>query len=102
MKNFRCAMCDEWYSHKRKRILKEIFSSKCENYDIALGAVPKFNLMDIIVIMMVVDVRIENYLKENRNLEEFISILSMIPLHSSKIYMLGIYSFCKILGLFVG
>jgi hypothetical protein len=50
MKNYRCSMCDEWYVHKRKKLLKEIASNRPETYDICLNAVPKFNLMDFILL----------------------------------------------------
>lgn len=55
-------MCNEWYAHKRKKLLKEYASGKAETFDIMVANIPKFNLMDFISVMVFVDTRIHNIL----------------------------------------
>jgi len=51
-------MCDEWYSHKKRKLLKEFGIGKAETWDILVGNVPKFNLMDFISVALFADTRI--------------------------------------------
>lgn len=55
---YRCPMCDEWYSHKKRKLLKEFSIGKAETCDILVGNVPKFNLMDFISVALFADTRI--------------------------------------------
>lgn len=84
-------MCTEWYAHKKKKLLKEYTSGKAETFDIMVANIPKLNLMDFISVMLFVDTRIHNMLftakKSNidNQIKDAISVLSFIPLISSKI-----------------
>lgn len=84
-------MCDEWYAHKKRRLLKEYASGKAETFEIMVSNVPKLNLMDFISVMLFVDTRIHNMLftakKSNidNQIKDAIAALSFIPLISSKI-----------------
>lgn len=88
-------MCDEWYTHKKKKLLKEFNTGTVETQDIVVQNVPKFNLMDFISIILFIDDRIHNILvistkkNNNNNLEfsinEAINVLNHVPLFSSKI-----------------
>lgn len=51
-------MCEEWYNYKKKRFLKEFNSGKVEGYEIKMGNLPKFNVMDFISFVLFLDQRI--------------------------------------------
>lgn len=84
-------MCDEWYAHKKRKLLKELNSGRAETFDIMVGNIPKFNLMDFISLMLFIDTRIHNNLfnvkKSNvdAQIKDAINALSYIPLTTSKI-----------------
>lgn len=59
-------MCDEWYTHKKKRLLKELASGKAESWEILVRNAPKFNLMDFISVMLFSDSRINAILNGGR------------------------------------
>jgi len=94
---YRCPMCDEWYSHKKRRLLKEFGSGKTETCDILVGNVPKFNLMDFISVALFADTRIGILISNTKKqpaesaINDVISALSFIPLFSSKLQDLGLF-----------
>ena len=51
-------MCDNWYNHKKKKLLKELDTDKVEFHEILIKNLPKFNLMDFISVMIIIDNRI--------------------------------------------
>lgn len=84
-------MCDEWYNHKKRKLLKELNNGKVESHEILISNLPKFNLMDYISAILFIDNRVSNILlsAKKANIEaqinDAVNKLSYIPLYSSKI-----------------